>query len=228
MEGGRPHVLRGGEGSFFFFVTKDCFLRWCSCSLCSTHDLVKRRYQREGALWCHLWPPGRGLYSKAHIPCPFRLSLPLWPAGLPFQFHLGLPIPRATWMELQGCGSSAALCTHSSSSKAHFSAIPWPEVSIDAQGRAPTVSSRKDFLELWREAKRLCPHVSAWSVPSPAGHVTWGGALCYFWKGLSNNPTLWEITISTVDMKTKQNDIRIGIVRKLDSPSLALSGVPRR
>lgn len=94
MEGGRPHVLWGGEGSFFFFVTKDCFLRWCSCSLCSTHDLVKRRYQREGALWCHLWPPGRGLYSKAHIPCPFRLSLPVWPAGRSFQFHPGTSNPK--------------------------------------------------------------------------------------------------------------------------------------
>lgn len=72
MEGGRPHVLWGGEGSFFFFVTKDCFLRWCSCSLCSTHDLVKGRYQREGALWCG---PLEGVCIQkhtfhAHFACP--------------------------------------------------------------------------------------------------------------------------------------------------------------
>lgn len=55
----------------------------------------------------------------------------------------------------------------------------------DAQGSASTAFSRRDFLTPQQELKRLCLHVSIWSVPSFPDHVTWRGTLWYLKKKIS-------------------------------------------
>lgn len=49
-------MLRGEEGVFLSLSQRTVCSDALLISLCSTQDLVKRRYHREGALWYHLWP----------------------------------------------------------------------------------------------------------------------------------------------------------------------------
>lgn len=97
-------MLPEGRGSFFFLVTKDCFLWRCYYSLCSTQDS-----SAENVLGgrCFLLPPGaprRGLYSEGQAPCPSQMSFPTGPPGLPFQLLPGLLISRAIRVKVQGVG----------------------------------------------------------------------------------------------------------------------------